>query len=347
MERLANIEVTSWRRPRILHWPNTDTRARFVVLLLATSALLSAAFATLLPLQFSVITVFLFAGPHNLLEFRYFVRRLPVRLGKSRTFFLVAFCGLFFLVIAYLSLPALYYAGLWSGINWITVIGGWNTLLLLWLATLVWLRGKQRKSRDWSWAWPVAFGLTSANWLAPELFSLALVYLHPLIALWFLERELRRTRPEWLAPYHRMLAAIPIVVAIMCVMLWNTASLAEDNGLAWRITQHAGAELLSGVSSHMLVSVHVFLEMLHYFVWILVLPLLGATGGVFDLKKLPLVTHPHGFPRLIALTMMVAVFMVGLLWLGFSLDYSLTRDLYFAVAMTHVLAEAPFLLRTM
>jgi hypothetical protein len=317
------------------------------VLLLATSALLSAAFATLLPLQFSVITVFLFAGPHNLLEFRYFVRRLPVRFGKSRTFFLVAFCGLFLLVLAYLSLPALYYVGLWSGIHWISIIGTWNSLVLLWIATLVWLRGRQRKSRDWSWAWPVAFVLTSVNWLAPELFSLALVYLHPLITLWFLERELRRTKPEWLSPYHRMLAAIPIVVAIMCMMLWKTPSLAEDNGLAWRITQHAGAELLPRVSSHLLVSVHVFLEMLHYFVWILVLPLLGATGGVFDLKKLPLVTHPHGFPRLIALTMMVAVFMVGLLWLGFSLDYSLTRDLYFAVAMTHVLAEAPFLLRTM
>jgi hypothetical protein len=316
------------------------------VLLLATSALLSAAFATLLPLQFSVITVFLFAGPHNLLEFRYFVRRLPVRFGKSRNFFLVAFCGLFFLVVAYLSLPALYYAGLWSGMNWITIIGSWNTLLLLWLATLVWLRGKQRKGRDWSWAWAIAFGFVSANWLAPELFSLALVYVHPLIALWFLERELRRRRPEWLAVYHRMLAVIPIVVAIMCVTLWKTQSLAEDNGLAWRITQHAGAELLPSVSSHMLVSVHVFLEMLHYFVWILVLPLLGATGGIFSLRKLPLVTHPRGFPRLIALATMIAVFMVGLLWLGFSLDYSLTRDLYFAVAMSHVLAEAPFLLRT-
>jgi hypothetical protein len=34
------------------------------------------------------------------------------------------------------------------------------------------------------------------------------------------------------------------------------------------------------------------------------------------------------------------------LWGGFVADYPLTRDLYFTVAIAHVLAEAPFLLRT-
>jgi uncharacterized membrane protein YoaK (UPF0700 family) len=32
-------------------------------------------------------------------------------------------------------------------------------------------------------------------------------------------------------------------------------------------------------------------------------------------------------------------------WCGFLADYPLTRDVYFTVAMLHVLAEAPFLLR--
>jgi hypothetical protein len=40
-----------------------------------------------------------------------------------------------------------------------------------------------------------------------------------------------------------------------------------------------------------------------------------------------------------------AVAAVVLLWFGFSIDYSRTRDVYFTVAMAHVLAEAPFLLR--
>ncbi|MDX6384408.1 MAG: hypothetical protein QOK48_1981, partial [Blastocatellia bacterium] len=38
-------------------------------------------------------------------------------------------------------------------------------------------------------------------------------------------------------------------------------------------------------------------------------------------------------------------FAVGLLWFGFSINYPAMRDVYFAVAMAHVLAEAPFLLR--
>jgi hypothetical protein len=40
-----------------------------------------------------------------------------------------------------------------------------------------------------------------------------------------------------------------------------------------------------------------------------------------------------------------AALVVGVLWFGFSLDYATTRDVYFTVAIAHVLAEAPFLLR--
>lgn len=347
MERTVSLKLAPWNATRRqLRIGRSQLRTRLFAGLLIACALLSAGLSSWLPLQFSVVTVFLFAGPHNLVEFRYFVMRLPARFGKSRDFFMVAFGGIFLLTSAYLSLPALFYAGVWSGKDWPTMIGVWNTLLLLWLATLVWMRGRQRRGRDWAWAWPVAFTLISMNWLAPELFSLALVYLHPLVALWFLERQLRRSRPEWLGAYHRCLALLPLLIAAMCWQLSSTTSLAQDNGLAWRITQHAGAELLPRVSSHLLVSLHVFLEMLHYLVWLLVLPILGATGGFLSLKTLPLVRHPRGFPNLIAAAIVVAIFMVGLLWVGFAVDYPATRDLYFAVAIAHVLAEAPFLLRT-
>ena len=43
--------------------------------------------------------------------------------------------------------------------------------------------------------------------------------------------------------------------------------------------------------------------------------------------------------------MIAALACVVVLWFGFSMDYSTTRDIYFTVAMAHVLAEAPFLLR--
>ena len=47
---------------------------------------------------------------------------------------------------------------------------------------------------------------------------------------------------------------------------------AIERQLFWRITQHAGAELLPNISSQVLVAVHLFLEMLHYAVWLVALP---------------------------------------------------------------------------
>jgi len=217
--------------------------------------------------------------------------------------------------------------------------------MLLWIGALIILRGRQSYRRDWCSAMPMVFTLCALNWLAPELFSLAVVYAHPLVALWFLDRHLRRTKPEWLSTYRRCLLLLPLLVIAMSWQLGRATSLADDNGLFWRITQHAGAQLLPNVSSHMLVSMHVFLEMLHYGVWIIALPLIGATGAVWNVKTIPLARHPRGFPKLIGAVLVFSLFIVALLWLGFSLNYSATRDIYFTVAMAHVLAEAPFLLR--
>ena len=180
MERAENISVAAW--PRVNSRMTTSVSARTFAAIVAGSAILSAAFASWVPLQASILTVFLFAGPHNWFELRYFLIRLPVRFGRSRNFFLVAFGGIFALTVAYVSLPALYYAGIWTGANWTTAIAWWNTALLLWIAALVLMRGRQTSRRDWSWALPVAFTLCAANWLRPDLFSLAIVYLHPLVA---------------------------------------------------------------------------------------------------------------------------------------------------------------------
>jgi hypothetical protein len=341
------MDLTAWRTNR----QAGHSATKLFVGALFTCACLSALLASWVPLQFSIVTVFLFAGPHNWFELRYFLMRMPVRFGRSRNFFVVAFGGIGFLTLTYLALPTLFYAGFWSGRNWIMMIGAWNTLLLLWIATLVWLRSKQNRRRGWTsasaWTWPVAFAICSINWLAPEIFSLAIVYLHPLVALWFLDRHLRRTRPEWLPAYRRCLALLPLVVIAICGVLASAPVLANDNGLAWRITQHAGAEIVPGVSSHLLVSLHVFLEMLHYGIWLIALPLIGARTKIWDVKAIPLFRHPRGFPRLILALLLLGLFMMIILWFGFVLDYSVTRDVYFAVAIAHVLAEVPFLLRTL
>lgn len=362
MERTANIDLAAWRvgsASPIAPNANRQLSLRVFAGTLILCACLFALFASWLPLQFSVVTVFLFAGPHNWFELRYFLTRLPVRFGKSRNFFLTAFAGIGFLTISYIALPVLYSFNLFPDHLWPTMLASWNSLLLLWIGVLVWLRGKNKLRRNWSLALPVAFGLCALNWLAPEFFSLGIVYLHPLAALWFLDRHLARTRPHWLSTYRRCLCLLPLLLMGMFWQLSRTAALPNDNGLFWRITQHAGAQLLPNVSSHALVTTHVFLEMLHYGVWLVALPLIAPlvkTGdsrnlsarerdAIWRVKTVPVARHPRGFPKLVATALVLGVFLVLILWFGFSVDYATTRDVYFTVAIAHVLAEAPFLLK--
>src|ERR1700752_5062082 len=128
MERAENISIPSW--PRAAEHGRPRVSAKTFAAILIGSGLLSATFASWVPLTASIATVFLFAGPHNWLELRYFLMRLPVRFGRSRNFFLVAFAGIFALPLAFVALPALYYANLWSGANWPVAIAWWNTGLV-------------------------------------------------------------------------------------------------------------------------------------------------------------------------------------------------------------------------
>ena len=352
MQSTADLKLPAWTIPSArAERPRT---ARFVMTL-AVCALCSALFASWLPLQVSIVTVFLFAGPHNWFEFRYFLMRLPARFGKSHNFFLTAFAGIGFLTLTYVLLPVAFRFGSWSEEAWSIVIAGWNTLLLGWIGLLVWLRARQKQRSDWSWFPAVLLAAGALNWFAPLFFSLSIVYLHPLVALWFLDRHLLRTRPQWVRAYRRFILVLPVLLGLMIWRLSQTAPLTDDNGLFWRITQHSGAELLPAVSSHMLVSVHLFLEMLHYGVWIIALPFISsAIAGreretrhqqFWKPASVPLVKHPRGFPKLIATMLVFAALLVVVLWFGFSFDYATTRDIYFTVAIAHVLAEAPFLLK--
>src|SRR6266853_5641301 len=126
MERAENISLAAWPNTQ----PSTGSRAsvRLFALMLIASACVSAALASWLPLQVSIITVFAFAGPHNWFELRYFLMRLPARFGRSRNFFAVAFVGILVLTAAYLAMPALYYSNQWSGANWPEALATWNSL---------------------------------------------------------------------------------------------------------------------------------------------------------------------------------------------------------------------------
>ncbi len=298
------------------------------------------------PLAASIATIFLFAGLHNLMEFRYFVARMPLSWGRSRLYYSVGIGGVIVLATAYLTL---YFASgnwLWSEYSWAAVSAAiWNTAFVLWIALLFYLRGRQRPKTDWAWAFPVALLVAAFIWVAPQYWSLALVYIHPFVAMWFLDRQIRRTRPDWLRAYHFCLASIPVFLILLWFALSGQPNLSEETNLFWRINQHAGSQILPGVSSHLLVATHVFLESIHYFVWILLIPLVDRKAIPWKLGEIPLFAGENGVPKLAAGAIAVSVVLVLALWFGFATDYTTTRDVYFAFAIAHVLAEFPFLIK--
>lgn len=320
------------------------TSAHVFLIVFVSACALAALLIGSFPLQLSIVTIFLFAGPHNLMEFRYFAARMPVRWGRSRAFYSVGIGGVVVLTAAYLTL---YFASgnwLWSLESWQIYAAVWNTAFIIWVGVLFYLRGKQRR-RDWSIAFAAAFLLAALSWIVPQYWSLALVYIHPFIAMWFLERQIRRTRPEWLRAYHYCLASIPVFLIGIWISFAGQPSLSQETNLFWRIGQHAGSEILPGVSSHLLVATHVFLESIHYFVWLLLIPLIDRRAIPWKLNDVPMFASAKGIPRIFAAFLVVSLFVTVALWFGFAVDYTTTRDIYFAFAIGHVLAEFPFLVK--
>lgn len=321
------------------------TNAHYFLMAFVASCAVAAVLIGSFPLQASIATIFLFAGVHNFMEFRYFAARMPLRWGRSRLFYSVGIGGVIVLAAAYLTL---YFASgnwLWSLESWAIFAASWNTAFILWVALLFYLRGRQRPKSDWAWAFPVAFALAALAWLAPQYWSLALVYIHPFIAMWFLERQIRRSRPDWLRAYHWCLATIPVFLVALWFAFASQPNLSEDTNLFWRITQHAGSQILPGISSHLLVATHVFLETIHYAVWIVLIPLIDRRAMPWKLGEIPLFASAKGFPKLVVAAFIVSLVIVAALWGGFAIDYTTTRDVYFAFAIAHVMAEFPFLIK--
>jgi hypothetical protein len=310
---------------------------------MAGAALLAGA----LPLGVAIAMVFLFAGPHNWVEARYFLARLPGRWGRLRGFFVLAFAGVVGLTLAFAAIPWLARLGDWEESGWLTAVALWNSALIAWVAALIHLRSRQNPRRDWSWTLPVALGLLGVNWTAPLAWDLGLVYLHPLMALWILDRELCRRRPEWRRAYHLCLACLPVLLAVLVWRLADAPDFPGTDALTERITRHVGADVLQMASPRLLVAAHAFLELLHYGVWLVAIPVLGQGTGLWQVGATPLGRRSPGWRLGLAVVLIMGAVLVVVLWAGFLADYPATRDVYFTVALAHVLAEVPFLLRAL
>jgi hypothetical protein len=338
-------QLVTWNIPTASREVLTSARLlTFAMIGLAAASALLAGWA---PLGFSIVTVFLFAGPHNWFEARYVLSRLPGRWGKLRTYFLVGFGGVFALTIGFALLPWVAEARNWEPEDWTMASAFWNTFLLVWIVALIQMRSRQNPRRDWFWTLPLACFLLALNWMVPQAWELGLVYLHPLMALWILDRELARTRPTWRPAYHAGLLVVPILLGLLWWRLADAPPLPGTDALSERITQHAGAGILQGVSTHLLVATHTFLEMLHYGVWVFAIPLLGMTTAPWKLGAVPLARRSPRWHIALVTLFALGGLTVLLLWGCFLADYPSTRDVYFTVAMLHVLAEVPFLLRAL
>jgi hypothetical protein len=331
--------------PLLVH-PSQSTRGMAFGTCALAFILGTALVAGLLPIEFSIVSVFLAAGPHNWVEARYFLSRLPARWGRLWPFFLLGGTGVLGLTISFAVMPSVL---VWLDAEpgtWLTSHASWNTALVLWIATLVHLRSRQNPRRDWGWVWPVAGVGIALAWWWPMLWGLALVYLHPLVALWILDREISRTQPEFRRVYRCCLMAVLCGMALIGVQLVNAPDLVGDD-LLRRITHHAGAHLLGGVSSHCLVALHAFLEAVHYGVWLLAIPWLGRQSNLWRIADMPLAKRSLTWTRVLQFVLLASAVIVVVLWLCFWANYPLTRDVYFTLAMVHVLAEVPFLLRAL
>lgn len=245
-------------KPALALPPGTPFAVGFMAL-----AVTAAVVCGLFPVGVSIAAVFLFAGPHNWFEARYILGRLPARTGKLWAFFLVSFVGIVGLTAWFAALPWLYDVPVFSSYS-SEVISAWTSALVLWIATLVWMRSRTAPKFDGGWVWAVACGLVAVAWLVPWVLPVAVVYIHPLIALWLLARELRRSHRQWLPAFRVALLAMPVLFAGLVFTLWNAEDLPGTDPLTTAITRHSGAESIPWVSNRLLVAAHTFLELVHY-----------------------------------------------------------------------------------
>ena len=102
---------------------------------------------------------------------------------------------------------------------------------------------------------------------------------------------------------------------------------------------------LASPGSPLFLAIHTYLELIHYIVWIGLLPLLGQLTQRGSLKVYPILKKSAGRLRAARLLLILGAALACLLWWGFTQDFEMTRDLYFRIAIFHVLVEFPFLMR--
>ena len=224
-------------------------------------------------------------------------------------------------------------------------LAAWETGLVTWVTILVWLRSRTPPRWRWPWLVPTALVAVAGAWAAPVLFSVALVYLHPVLAIVFLDRELVRGRSPWRMAVRRAAWLMPPCVVGLLLVAHALPPLPGDDLVSRQIATHVGAGVVPLVGVRGLVSVHAFLELVHYAVWIVAIPAAASLPTSWHLDSAPLARRSSRWRVTLRTVSLAGGILVVGLWAWFVSDYAVARDIYFTVAILHVLAEFPMLLR--
>lgn len=316
-----------------------------IILVFILLIIFNAIFSFFAPIAISIISVFIFAGPHNWFEFRYFLGRLPGRPGKLWPWFFVSVSGIAILSFYFILLTYLNFHDWIQESSFKQAVVIWNYLLIGWLAVLAYWRSLQNPRKNIRLLIPIFFLAICINGISPYFFGFLLIYLHPIMGILILDREIFKSRRCILNAFRYSLVIVPIVIGVFWFYSSYAPNLPDSTEVSKAIIENSGVDLFFGVSTHFLVSTHVFLEILHYIIWIVFIPLIGWRSKPWELHKIPFAYTSIVGKRIIASLLGLGVFIVFLFWIAFMVDYACTRQIYFTLAIIHVLAEFPFLIR--
>ena len=294
------------------------------------------------PLAASIVTIFAFAGIHNFMEFRYFAARMPLRWGRSRLYYSVGIGGVIVLAAAYLTL---YFASgnwLWSVDNWASRgRPGIRHLSYGSDCSSICEENSGRKATGHGPFPPRSCSPLSPGWCRSTGASPSFTFTRS-SRCGFSNAKSAAQNPNGCV---RIIFALRRYLFLSGLWLFHCQTAESVRGDKPLLADHAARgqrditrhfEPLSGCDPRIS-------RIDPLFCMDIADPARRPQGHPVEDERIPLFANrriPKAGRRGNLLSLILVVF-----WAGFSVDYTTTRDIYFAFAIAHVLAEFPFLIK--
>ncbi|MGE4159439.1 MAG: hypothetical protein AB7F75_10140, partial [Planctomycetota bacterium] len=237
------------------------------------------------PVEGTLLAVFLFAGLHNWVELRYFLARWPSRWGTQTPFLATGLAGAFLLTLWRFLSGWGAFQGWFNEQAGFTSGTAWNAALLGWLALLALLSGERHKRRLLCFVFFLVAAVLSLQ-LKAWVVGVALVFAHPLVSLLFLYRS-HRSDPRRVTFFKGLVAGLVMVCAGLWFYVDPWPAPTTDPLWSQRIAWQVGWPVL-GINPGFLISTHLFLELVHYMIWVLIFPAWGFRIRPHDTRTIPL-----------------------------------------------------------